>query len=107
MIRLSREDRDNMFLSLSTLQIYECPIMLGLPFLSYLCDLDVPGKCSQHLLRSIHKLHSFNEKLSCFPEGMVRNLASIKVFDICCISKLEHFSKLMDLNAIQEIHIFG
>ncbi|PNX56595.1 putative NBS-LRR resistance protein [Trifolium pratense] len=113
LVRLSREDKENMFPCLSRLQITECPKLLGLPCLPYLNDLRIEGKCNQDLVSSIHKLDSLeslrfkdNEDLTCFPDGMLRNLTSLKILDIYGLFKLEQLPiELIYLNAIREIHI--
>ncbi|CAK8536971.1 unnamed protein product [Lathyrus sativus] len=88
LVKLSREDRDNNFSCLSILQITECPVLLELPCLPSLSDLHVGGECSQHLLNSIHKYHTLeklcfsdNEELSFSPDGMLRDLTSLKIFN--------------------------
>jgi hypothetical protein len=76
-------------------------------------ELIIKGKCNQHLLSSIHKLSSLeslqfidNEKLTCFPDGMLWNLTSLKFFDICGLSKLKQLpTEISSLNVIQEIDI--
>jgi hypothetical protein len=113
LVRLSREDKENMFPCLSRLQITECPKLLGLPCLPYLNDLRIEGKCNQDLVSSIHKLSSLeslrfkdNEDLTCFPDGMLRNLTSLKILDIYGLFNLEDLpTELIYLNAIREIHI--
>jgi len=113
LIILSRDDRENMLPHLSKFQITECPKLLGLPCLPSLIDMRIKGKCNTGLLSSIHKLVSLeslmfnhNDELTCFPDGMLRNLASLKTFDIYGISKLEKFpSEIFNINAIQEICI--
>ncbi|KAK2374620.1 putative disease resistance protein RGA3 [Trifolium repens] len=72
LVRLSREDKENMFPCLSRLQITECSKLLGLPCLPYLNDLRIEGKCNQDLVSSIHKLEQIEvgdnettKKLSC------------------------------------------
>ncbi|PNX64728.1 putative NBS-LRR resistance protein, partial [Trifolium pratense] len=81
--------------------------------LPYLNDLRIEGKCNQDLVSSIHKLDSLeslrfkdNEDLTCFPDGMLRNLTSLKILDIYGLFKLEQLPiELIYLNAIREIHI--
>ncbi|KAL5100463.1 hypothetical protein RYX36_004790 [Vicia faba] len=115
LVRLSREDRDNMFLCLSTLMIIECPTLLELPCLPSLGYLHVRGKCSQHVLSSIRKHHTLkvlcfenNEELSFFPDGMLRNLTSLKKIEIVDLSKLEQLpTEINNNNSIQEINIDG
>lgn len=96
LISLSREGGENMFTRLSQLTIIECPNLLGLPFLPALKVLCVGGKCSWELLSSIHKLHNLedlklgdNEEVTCFPDGMLSNLTSLKELDIWKHSKLK------------------
>jgi len=113
LVRLSREDKENMFPCLSRLQVTECPKLSGLPCLPHLKDLRIEGKCNQDLVCSIHKLGSLeslrfkdNEDLTCFPDGMLRNLTSLKILDIYGLFKLEQFpTEIIHLNALQEIHI--
>ncbi|XP_058776897.1 putative disease resistance protein RGA4 [Vicia villosa] len=113
LVSLSREDRENMFPYLSKLQIFKCPVMLELPCLPSLSYLYVGGKCNQHLLRSIHKHHTLEEliftkhkELSCFPDGMLRDLTSLKFLGIYHLSKLEQLpAEINNINVIQEINI--
>ncbi|CAK8536974.1 unnamed protein product [Lathyrus sativus] len=113
LVNLSREDRDNNFSCLSKLQITECPVLLELPCLPSLSNLIVRGECSQHLLHSIHKYHTLeklcfsdNEELSFFPDGMLRDLPSLRIFDIYDLSKLEQLpTEINNINSIQEICI--
>ncbi|KAI5437156.1 hypothetical protein KIW84_023325, partial [Lathyrus oleraceus] len=115
LVRLSREDRDNMFPCLSNFEITECPILLELPCLPSLSGLLIEGKCSQHLLSSIHRLGSleflcFNShtELSFFPTGMLRDLTSLKNLYIHGLSKLEQLpTDINNTNVIQAIHISG
>ncbi|KAI5437151.1 hypothetical protein KIW84_023321 [Lathyrus oleraceus] len=103
LLKLSREDRDNMFLCLSIFEITECPILLELPCLPSLSDLLVQAKCSQHLLSSIHKLGSL-EKLSfknykepsLFPVGMLRDLTCLKNLQSLSLGKLLNLASLPD-----------
>ncbi|RHN55112.1 putative leucine-rich repeat domain, L domain-containing protein [Medicago truncatula] len=76
LIRISREDRENLFPHLSALVVIECPNLLGLPCLPSLNYICIQGKCNQDLLSSIHKhggLESLcfydNKELTCFPDG--------------------------------------
>lgn len=87
LMRISREDRENMFPHLSTLVIIECPNLLVLPCLPFLNYMCIQGKCSQDILSSIHKHSSLemlcfydNDEITCFPNGMLRNLISLKSF---------------------------
>ncbi|XP_058775060.1 putative disease resistance protein RGA4 [Vicia villosa] len=111
LVSLSREDRENMFPYLSTLQVTECPVMLELPCLPSLSHLNIRGKCSQHLLSSIKHhtleilLFSDNEELSCFPDGMLRDLPSLMFLSIYDLSKLEQLPT--EINDIEEIQISG
>ncbi|WJX62500.1 hypothetical protein P8452_47488 [Trifolium repens] len=96
LIRISREDRENMFLHLSELVIVECPNLLGLPCLPSLNYMCIQGKCNQDLLSSISKHGSLeslcfydNEELTCFPDGMLRNLISLKLLMIWSWSEIE------------------
>jgi hypothetical protein len=90
------QNGENMFIRLSKLTISQCPNLLGLPFLPALKELRVKGKCSWELLSSFHKLHNLevlelgdNEEVSCFPDDMLSNLASLKVLEISNHSKLK------------------
>ncbi|XP_058776890.1 putative disease resistance protein RGA3 [Vicia villosa] len=115
LVSLSREDRENMFPYLSTLQITECPVILELPCLPSLINLYVTGKCSQHVLSSIHKHHTLeilcfrnNEELRFFSDGMLRDLTSLKIFHIDGLSKLDQLpAEISNNNSIQEINIIG
>ncbi|CAL5188907.1 unnamed protein product [Lathyrus oleraceus] len=115
LVRLSREDRDNMFPCLSEFEITECPILLELPCLPSLSDLLVRGKCSQHLLISIHKHHTleilhfkYHKELTFFPDGMLRDLTSLKNLYIHGLSKLEQLpTDINNTNDIESIYITG
>ncbi|RHN55389.1 putative P-loop containing nucleoside triphosphate hydrolase, leucine-rich repeat domain, L [Medicago truncatula] len=60
LIRLSREDGENIFMTLSVLEITECPNLSGLPCLPSLKNLYlyIEGKYNQDLLRSVQKFQS-------------------------------------------------
>ncbi|XP_027361215.1 putative disease resistance protein RGA3 [Abrus precatorius] len=115
LIRLSREDGHNMFQQLSNLQIIKCPKLLGLPSLSSINALAINGKCSQDLLSSIHNLNSLqslrldgNEELTCFPDGMLQNLTSLKILNFDGLTNLELLpTEIINLNAIQQLNIKG
>ena len=94
--RLSREDGENMFQQLFNLEIRRCPNLLGLPCLPSLKVMIIEGKCNHDLLSSIHKLSSLEslefggiKELKCFPDGMLRNLTSLKKLMIICCSEIE------------------
>ncbi|XP_004489884.1 putative disease resistance protein RGA4 [Cicer arietinum] len=102
LIRISKEDRENMFPHLSALEIIECPNLSGLPYLPSLDYMRIQGKCNQDLLSSIHKLACLeslwfydNAELTCFPDGMLRNLTSLKTFMIWNCSKIEGFDEAL------------
>jgi len=89
LIRISREDRENLFPHLSAIVIIECPNLLVLPCLPSLSYMCVQGKLNLDLLGSIHKHGSLetlcfydNEEITCFRNGMLRNLVSLKSFMI-------------------------
>ncbi|RHN55116.1 putative leucine-rich repeat domain, L domain-containing protein [Medicago truncatula] len=113
LIALSRDDRESILPNLSKFQITECPELLGLPCLPSLIDMCIRGKCNTDLLSSIHKqvtleslMFQYNEELTCFPDGMLRNLISLKTFDIFWLCKLEQFpSEILNISTIQEIYI--
>ncbi|XP_027362805.1 putative disease resistance protein RGA4 [Abrus precatorius] len=113
LMRLSREDGENMFPRLSRFQITDCPELLDLPSLPSINDLRIKGKCREDLLSSIHKLNSlqslsfnYNEELTCLPEGMLQNLTSLKKLEFYELSKLEILAtRIINLNAIQELYI--
>ncbi|XP_061376562.1 putative disease resistance protein RGA1 [Gastrolobium bilobum] len=115
LIRLSSEDGENMFPRLSKLEITQCPKLLGLPCLPSLNELRIIGECNQDILSSIHKLGSLeslyfykNEELTCFPDGMLQNLTSLKILDISWHSRLEVLpTEMANLNALQELYIKG
>ncbi|KAJ1391661.1 Virus X resistance protein-like, coiled-coil domain [Sesbania bispinosa] len=112
--RLSREDGENVFPRLSTLQIAECPKLLGLPCLPSLNDLHIIGECNQNLLSSSYEFYRLksltfeaNAKLICFPDGMLLNCTSLKILVFRGYSKLELLpTEIIDLNDIEELHIF-
>ncbi|KAJ1397017.1 Virus X resistance protein-like, coiled-coil domain [Sesbania bispinosa] len=113
LVRLSREDGVNMFPFLFTLQITKCPNLLGLSFLPSLNDLYIRGKYHQDLPSSIHKLGSIkslhfleNEEITCFPDGILRNLTSLKILDFHRYPKLELLpTEVINLDALQELYI--
>ncbi|RDX64143.1 putative disease resistance protein RGA4, partial [Mucuna pruriens] len=113
LIRLSREDGENMFPRLSTLQITDCSKLLALPSLPSIKELRIQGKCNQDLPSSIHRLSSleylqfmYNEPLTCFPDGMLQNLTSLKTLDLYKLSRLEVLpAEIINLAAIQELCI--
>ncbi|XP_057447612.1 putative disease resistance protein RGA3 [Lotus japonicus] len=112
--KLSREDGENMFPRLSELEIIECPQLLGLPCLPSLNSLMMRGKGNQDLLSSIHKFHSLehlylggNKEITCFPNGMLSNLSSLKRLHIFGCSKLEELlpNEVVNLGALQPLDI--
>lgn len=113
MISWSKEDGENMFPCLSKLEIIKCPNLLCLPCLPSLKDLYILGECSQELLSSIHKSRSLenmwlehNEELTCFPDGMLTNLTSLKKLVIRGHSKLEVLpTEITNLSALRVLHI--
>ncbi|RZB46408.1 Retrovirus-related Pol polyprotein from transposon TNT 1-94, partial [Glycine soja] len=103
LIRLSREDGENMSRGLSILEITQCPKLLGLPCLPSINDLRIEGKCNQDFLGSIHKLGSlkslrfiYNDKLTCFPDEMLQNLTSLKMLEFCRLYKLKWYQSSVD-----------
>ncbi|CAJ2647967.1 putative disease resistance protein RGA4 [Trifolium pratense] len=113
LIRLSREDGENMFPALSLLQITECSNLSGFPCLPSLKELYIEGKYNQHLLTSIHKLGSLetlrflkNEELTCFPDEILVNLGSLKTLGFHHHSKLEILpNEIINLHALQILYI--
>ncbi|RDX85404.1 putative disease resistance protein RGA4, partial [Mucuna pruriens] len=113
LIRLLREDGENMFPRLSTLHITKCPKLLGFPTLPSINDLLIEGKCNQDILSSIHKLSNLeslrfrlDDELTCFPDGMLQNLTSLKRLHFYGLSKLEVLpTEIINLNAVQELVI--
>ncbi|KAK7307199.1 hypothetical protein VNO77_40035 [Canavalia gladiata] len=113
LIRLSREEGENMFLRLSKFEIDECPKLSGFPSLPSLDELHISGESNQDLLISIHKLTSLeslcfkdNEELICFPNGMLQNLTSLKKLHFDGLSKIEVLPiEIINLSAIQELHV--
>ena len=92
--RLLKVQIRNMFLLLSNLTIIDCP-KLVLPFLPSLKDLIVFG-CNNELLRSISNfcslttLHLLNgEDVTCFPDGLLRNLTCLQSLKISNFPKLK------------------
>ena len=82
--RLSKEDGQNIFRRLSQMEISHCP-KFALPHLPSLRTLYIDGKCSQALMGSFHNVHNLeslgfwdDEELASFPDGMLRNLTSLK-----------------------------
>ncbi|GAU15793.1 hypothetical protein TSUD_236090 [Trifolium subterraneum] len=114
LISLSRvQDGENMFTRLSKLTIIGCPNLLALPFLPVLKELHLEKKCTWELLSSIHKFHNLesliladNEELTCFPDGMLSNLTSLKKLSIWKHSKLELFPfETINPSTIRILHI--
>nr|KYP56414.1 Putative disease resistance protein RGA3 [Cajanus cajan] len=110
---LLREYRENMFPCLAMLKITKCPKLLGLPRLSSINNLHIKGNCNQDLLSSIQKLNSLeslwledNEELTCFPDGMLYNLTSLKKLRFDELPNLEVLqNEIINLNVIQELDI--
>lgn len=115
LMRLSREDEENMFPRLSKLRVTECPNLLSLHSLPSLTDLCIEGKYNQDLPSALHKfsnlesLHfSGNEELTCFPDGILRNLASLKQLGFHQHSKLELLpTEINNLGALQKLYVTG
>ncbi|GAU47908.1 hypothetical protein TSUD_238750 [Trifolium subterraneum] len=111
LIRISRDDRENMFPHLSELVIIECPNLLGLPCVPSLKHMCIQGKCNQDLLISIHRHGSLqslcfydNEELTCFPDGMLRNLTSLKILIIWNWSEIEGLDEaLQHMTALESL----
>ncbi|MED6147903.1 hypothetical protein PIB30_048276 [Stylosanthes scabra] len=115
LVRLSREEGENMFPVLSELHIYECP-ELSLPSLPSLKELIVRGKCHQGLLNSIYKLHSLeflafygsDEESPRFPNGVLKELVSLKKLWLRNLSRLDVLTYgIMKLSTIQELYIIN
>ncbi|XP_045812709.1 putative disease resistance protein RGA3 [Trifolium pratense] len=114
LIRLSREDTENMFPHLSKLKIIECPNLLGLNCIPSLNIMRIEGKCNQHLLSSIHKLGNLAflvliniEDLTCFSDGMLRNLTSLKELIIWSCSQIEGLDEaLQHLTSLQSLSLW-
>ncbi|KAI4353299.1 hypothetical protein L6164_002258 [Bauhinia variegata] len=134
--RLSKEEGEGMFPSLSTLQIAKCP-KFSFPHLPSVTDLVTDGdpyycnskyrmapsslQSSDDLstkrvhLCSINKLHgiqrlslSNDEELSSFPDKMLRDLNCLKILQIYKYSKLEALpADVVHLHALQELQIYG
>ncbi|KAL2335084.1 hypothetical protein Fmac_016297 [Flemingia macrophylla] len=107
LISLCREDGEIMFPRLSTLQITECPKLLGLPSLPSIKNLKIEGKSNQDLPSSIRKLSSLEnleladiEELTCFPDGMLQNLTSLKTLVLYKLPKLE---ALQNMSAFRKL----
>jgi len=109
---LSRDERE-MFPCLKQLEITECPNLLGLPCLLSLSDFHLRGKCNQQLPSSLHKLGNLeslifadNEELIYFPDGILRNLASLKKLGFHRHSKLKMLpTEMIHLHALQHLTI--
>jgi len=115
LIRLSREDEENMFMTLSILEITKCPNFSGLPCLPSLKNLYlyIEGKYNQDLLRSVQKFDSLetlhflkNDELTYFPNEILLNLASVKTLGFHHHSKLEVLpNEIINLHALQNLYI--
>ena len=108
--RLSREDGENMFQQLFILEIRRCPNLLGLPCLPSLKKMSILGKCKHDLPSSIHKFGSLEyfkiEELNCFPDGMLRNLTSLKELDIWNCSEIEGLGEdLQHVTSLQSLSL--
>ncbi|GAU49910.1 hypothetical protein TSUD_238840 [Trifolium subterraneum] len=102
LLRLSRDDNENLFQNLSELRISECPKLSGLPCLPSLSFMRIKGKGNQDLLRSFHKFGSLesldfvdDKELTCFPDEMLRNLTSLKKLLIKRCSQIEGLDKAL------------
>ncbi|KAJ1391667.1 Virus X resistance protein-like, coiled-coil domain [Sesbania bispinosa] len=100
LIMLSREDGENLFPCLSTLQINGCPRLLGLPCLPSLNDLGITSECNQYLLSSIHELHSLEsltlqgfQYLKCLEEFTIAGCLEVEGFN----EALQHMTALKSL----------
>jgi len=110
LIGLSREDRENMFPNLCSIDITECPNLLVLPCLPSLSGIRIRGKCHQDLLSSIHKLDSLNflhlhdnEEIT---DGMLRNPSCLKELSISSCSKIEGLAEtLQHVTALQSLSL--
>nr|KYP65543.1 Putative disease resistance protein RGA3 [Cajanus cajan] len=113
LIRLSREDGENMFPRLSKLEIIICPKLLGLPSLPSINVVQIKGKCCQDLQSSIQKLSNLkllvfegNDEVTCFPDGMLQNLASLEMLQINYHPKLEVLpAEIFNHNAIKSLDL--
>ncbi|KAF7809252.1 putative disease resistance protein RGA3 [Senna tora] len=112
LVRLSKQDGENMFPCLSMMEISQCP-KLTLPCLLSVTELRILERSNQLLLASIPnlcKLESLwfrcNKELTSFEDGMLRGLTCLKELHICDYTKLEVLPiELINSNALEELHI--
>ncbi|KAF7809254.1 putative disease resistance protein RGA3 [Senna tora] len=110
--KLSKEEGDNIFPCLSTLQVSHCP-KLSLPCLPSVTQLYILNECKEALLRSIQNLGNLeclwlikNKELSSFPDGMLGGLTFLKELHIVYHDKLEVLpTECSSLKALEELHI--
>ncbi|XLT71483.1 hypothetical protein HN873_027909 [Arachis hypogaea] len=108
---LLKRETTHMFPSLSILYIYKCP-KLQLPCLPSVKHLTV-WHCSNEQLKSISNLSSLNElylrhsdQVSCFPEGMMKNMTSLATLEIDYLSELKDLpSDITKLTALTHLSI--
>ncbi|KAI9070593.1 hypothetical protein K1719_047443 [Acacia pycnantha] len=94
--KLSRENGDNMFPCLVTLQIYQCPKLI-LPCLPSVTTLHMLKECNRALLLSIQNLHNL-EELWFFEDKEVlpTELSSLKALQVLRIEECNHLQTLTE-----------
>ncbi|XP_028754372.1 putative disease resistance protein RGA1 [Neltuma alba] len=112
LVKLSREDGDNMFPRLSTLDVTNCP-QLNLPFLPSVTQLQVARGCSKVCVGSIQNLPNLERLLlngyvglTPPPEKMLEGLQHLKELRLFCFPKLEVLpTGLANSKALEQLHI--
>ncbi|XP_057965329.1 putative disease resistance protein RGA3 [Malania oleifera] len=111
LLSISREDaRHDLFPHLARLRIEECPKLMTLPAcLPSLKEMCVSG-CSEVLLGSIANFSSLitleisnNDDVISFPEGVLRNLNSLKTLWVEDFTKLEKLGDEQDLQGLKSL----
>jgi Leucine-rich repeat (LRR) protein len=98
--------------SLEVLDLVNLPNLTSLSMMDG--EMTIRGKCNHGLLSSIHKLGSLEsleldkiKELKCFPDGMLRNLTSLKKLLIFRCSEIEGLGEaLQDVTALQSLNLF-
>ncbi|KAI9111615.1 hypothetical protein K1719_017305 [Acacia pycnantha] len=110
--KLSREDGDNMFPCLRSLDINWCPKLI-LPCLPSVTTLKMFKECDRALLLSIQNLHNLEQlwffedkEVTSFPDGMLQCFTCLKELHIYRLEKLEVLpTELRSLKALQVLRI--
>ncbi|XP_028754365.1 putative disease resistance protein RGA1 [Neltuma alba] len=112
LVKLSREDGDNMLPRLSELRIIDCP-QINLPFLPSVTQLRVERGCNNMLLGSIQNLPNLerlylieDQELTSFADEMLEGLEQLKELAFRLLRKLEVLpTGLTNLKALERLEI--